>query len=211
MLYSCRGVSKRIMDKGQQAEYTAFEEKVKRSVCLDYVSPQATESVLKEALNQFGNVKNVHFIPNYLGPNTIGRSVLIEMEDPKQSKDVIFTINKFPFMISGMPRPVRARAAEIEMFDHRPAKPGRKIKCRWVEPNDPDFKVAKRLKLLAKKHAAEAATLLKLQLEEEQKLAAQQSRSLRSHYKKFETLDGVMADGAIKRLGNRYNLNVGEE
>ncbi|CAM9003218.1 unnamed protein product [Rhodiola kirilowii] len=199
------------MDKSQEAEYKAFEEKVKRTICIDYVSPQATEPVLRQALNQFGNVKNVCFIPNYLGPNTIGRSVLIEMEDAKQARDVVSTVNQFPFMICGMPRPVRARASEIEMFVDRPAKPGRKIMCRWLEPNDPDFKVAKRLKLLAKKHAGEAALLFKLQNEEEQKLAAQQSRNLKAHYKKFDTLDGVIADGSLKRLANRHNVNIGEE
>lgn len=150
------------MDKSQPSEYREFEEKVKRTICTDYVSPQASESVLKEAFNQFGTVRSICFILNYLGPTNRGKSVLIEMNDVKQATDVISTINQFPFMIYGMPRPVQARAAEKEMFVDRPAKPGKKIKCCWLEPNDPDFKVATKLKLLAKKQTEEAAYLLKV-------------------------------------------------
>lgn len=161
-LYVARLFSTPIMDKIPEAEYKEFEEKVKRTICIDYVSPQASESVLKEAFNQFGTVRSICFIPNYLGPTNRGKSVLIEMDDVKQASDVISTLNKFPFMICGMPRPVQARAAEKEMFVDRPSRPGRKIKCGWLEPNDPDFKVAKKLKMLAKKQAEEAAHLLKV-------------------------------------------------
>lgn len=142
-----------------QADYDAFLVRVKRTVYLDHLSPQVSESVVRTALNQFGTVKNVQFIPNYSGPRNIAECALVEMEDIKQAKAVLSEISQYPFMMSGMPRPVRARPAEVEMFDDRPTKPGRRIQCRWLEENDPDFEVAKEIKRLTNKHTAEAAFL----------------------------------------------------
>lgn len=65
-------------------------------------------------------------------------------------------------MIFEMPRPVQPRAAEMEMFVDQPAKPGSKIECSWLEPNDPDFKMVEKLKVQARKQAEEAAYLLKV-------------------------------------------------
>lgn len=150
------------MESSAEAEYAAFEEKVKRTVYVDNLSPQVTEAVVKTALDQFGNVTNVQFIPNYIGPKNIPCAALVEMENSKQARQIISEIANFPFMMSGMPRPVRACAAEIEMFDDRPRKPGRKIQCRWLDPEDPDFEVAKKIKNLIGKHASEASYLLKV-------------------------------------------------
>lgn len=152
------------MGSTTEAEYAAFLEKVKRTVYLDNLSPQVTEPVIRTALDQFGNVKNVQFIPNYTEFRNIQHCALVEMENSKQAKDVVTSLHEFPFMMSGMPRPVRARAAEVEMFDDRPAKPGQRIQFRWLDPNDPDFEVAQRLKRLARKHAAEASFVLKVSL-----------------------------------------------
>lgn len=152
------------MGSTTEAEYAAFLEKVKRTVYLDNLSPQVTEPVIRTALDQFGNVKNVQFIPNYTEFRNIPHCALVEMENLKQAKDVVTSLHEFPFMMSGMPRPVRARAAEVEMFDDRPAKPGQRIQFRWLDPNDPDFEVAQRLKRLARKHAAEASFVLKVSL-----------------------------------------------
>lgn len=140
-------------------EYAIFEEKVKRTVYLDNLSPQVTEPVLRTALDQFATVKSVKFIPNYLGPKNVPQCALVELDSPKKVKEVISMIVQYPFMISGMPRPVRARPAEVEMFEDRPRKPGRKLMCRWLEPDDPDFQAAQELKRLTNKHAAEAAFL----------------------------------------------------
>ena len=52
-------------------EYAAFEQKVKRTVYVDNLSPQVTETVLQTALDQFGTVKSVQFIPNYITPGNI--------------------------------------------------------------------------------------------------------------------------------------------
>lgn len=145
-----------------QAEYAAFEEKVKRTVYLDNLSPKVTETVLKMALNQFGTVKSVQFIPNYVEPRNIPQCALVEMENSRQAEAVVSEISQFPFMMSGMPRPVRARPAQVEMFDGHPSKPGRRIQCRWLEPSDPDFKIATEIKRLTWKHAAEVAFLLKV-------------------------------------------------
>ena len=65
-------------------------------------------------------------------------------------------------MMSGMPRSVRARAAEAEMFSGRPRHPGRQIHFCWLDPADPDFYVASKLKRLVKKYATETAVMLKV-------------------------------------------------
>lgn len=145
-----------------QADYATFQEKVKRTVYLDNLSPQVTEPVVRTALGQFGNVKRVQFIQNYLGPRNIPQCALVEMEDSRQAEAVFTVITQLPFMMSGMPRPVRARPAEAEMFEDRPREPGRRIECHWLEENDPDYETAAKIKRLVKKHAAEVACLQKV-------------------------------------------------
>ncbi|GMP55487.1 hypothetical protein CsSME_00020294 [Camellia sinensis var. sinensis] len=190
----------------EEAEYAAFEEKVRRNVYIDNLSPQVTEAVLRTALNQFGNVEKVQFIPNYTEPRNIPHCALVEMENSKQAKQIVSEMGNFPFMMSGMPRPVRARAAEMEMFDDHPRKPGRKIKFHWLDPQDPDFKVAKELKLLTRKHAAESSFALKVQLAQEEKLANKQAETLKANYEKYELIEGVLNDGSANRLARHYNM-----
>ncbi|XP_021895596.1 uncharacterized protein LOC110812947 isoform X2 [Carica papaya] len=191
------------MGASVEGEFAEFAAKVKRTVYLDNISPQVTEAVLRTALEQFGKVKGVHFIPNYLGPKNLPQCALVEMEDAKKAKAVISTLSQYPFMISGMPRPVRARAAKEEMFNERPRKPVRKISCTWLEPSDPDFEVAKRLKVLAQKHTAETSFMLK-QINQEQELANQQERALKATYKKFEMIESLITDGTAKDLSEQY-------
>ncbi|XP_019158727.1 PREDICTED: uncharacterized protein LOC109155581 [Ipomoea nil] len=191
-------------------EYSAFEERVKRTVYIDNLSPLVNESILRSAFGQFGNVLSVQFIPNYLEPRITSQAALIEVDNPKQAKGIISDITNSPFMVSGMPRPVRALPAEPEMFDDRPRKPGRKIECRWVDPGDPDFEVAQELVHLTRKHAAEVAFLLEREAEEEKKLANQQAEALKSNYKKFELIDNAVADKTALRLGARYNIRVSD-
>ncbi|KAI3934666.1 hypothetical protein MKX01_012206 [Papaver californicum] len=171
-------------------EYAAFEEKVKRTAYIGNLSPQVTDAVLKTALGQFGNVESVQFIPNYVEPKNIPQCALVVMQMEKQVKAIIFEMNNFPFMMSGMPRPVRALAAEVKMFTDRPIKPGRRITCQWLDPSDRNFD---------------------LQLKEEEKLAAEQSETLRINYKKFEMLENLFADGSHGRLAYRYNLKVTDD
>lgn len=104
-------------------EYAEFLKRVERNIYVDNISPEVTESVLKAALNQFGNVTAVQFIPAYLQPNGV-HAVLVEMENRKQAEDIMSDMANFPLMIGGMPRPVRAKAATLEMFSDRPRKPG---------------------------------------------------------------------------------------
>ncbi|KAL6970625.1 hypothetical protein U1Q18_030319 [Sarracenia purpurea var. burkii] len=189
-----------------EAEYAAFEEKVRRTVYVDNLSPQVTESVLRTAFNQFGYVDNVQFIPNYTELKSIPRCALVEMQNSKQAEQIVVEIGNLPFMMSGMPRPIRARAADMEMFDERPKKPGRKIYCRWLDPEDSNFQVAKKLKHLTRKHAAEASFLLNHQQEEEEKLASQQDETLKANYKKFDLIEGVLNDGTADRLARRYDM-----
>ncbi|KAI4356449.1 hypothetical protein L6164_000471 [Bauhinia variegata] len=196
------------MGTSAEQEYAAFEERVSRTVYFDNLSPLVTESVLKSAFEQFATVKSVTLIPNYTGPSNFPQCALVELDSAKKVGEVLSMVKQYPFMICGMPRPVRARQAEVEMFDERPVKPGRKITCRWLEPSDPDFEVAKGLKRLTCKHAAEAAYLAKLQLGEEEKLAKQQMDTLKGHYKKYELIRSIIADGNAQALAERYNLPV---
>ncbi|KAI5347967.1 hypothetical protein L3X38_000854 [Prunus dulcis] len=194
-----------------EAKYAAFEEKVKRTVYLDNISPQVTETVVRTALSQFGTVKNVQFIRNYVESRNIPQSALVEMENLRQADVIVSELAQLPFMMSGMPRPVRARRAEVEMFDDRPAEPGRGISCRWLEPNDPDFQVAQKLKRLTRKHAAEASFVLEQQLQEEENLAKQQNEALQANYKKYDMLDRIIADGTVKCLASHYNIRQADD
>ncbi|XP_008785867.1 uncharacterized protein LOC103704384 [Phoenix dactylifera] len=191
--------------------YAEFEEKVRRTVFLDNLSHKVTPAVIKMALGQFGNVVNVEFIPNYTIPYNIPQCALVEMEDAKQANSIITEMTDFPFMMSGMPRPIRARRAKAEMFADRPAPPDRKIEVRWVDPSDPDFQVAKKLKEMVVRHKAETLALVKLQLEEEEKLAMQQAELLKSNFKKFEMIENIMQDGAASCLARHYGVKLADE
>ncbi|XP_030470294.1 uncharacterized protein LOC115688582 isoform X1 [Syzygium oleosum] len=194
-----------------ETEYAAFLEKVKRTVYVDSLSPQVTEPVLRTALDQFGTVKSVQFITNYIKPENIPKRALVEMEDEEQAKAIVNLVANCPLMISGMPRPVKACAAKLEMFEDRPAKPGRKIEVRWLDRNDPDFEVAQEWKHLDKRHAAEARYLLKLQMAKEEKLAKQQEDNLKANFAKYEMIEAIMADGTAERLAQRYEMNLRDE
>ncbi|XP_057516193.1 uncharacterized protein LOC130797576 isoform X4 [Amaranthus tricolor] len=111
----------------------------------------------------------------------------------------------------GMPRPVRGRPAEPEMFEDRPPKPGRKIQLFWMDPKDPDFEVAEKLKHLARKHIAEESFLQKKQRELEEDLSKQQAETLKGHYKKFELMDSVLNEGTSKRLAKHYGVNINDD
>ncbi|XP_009803220.1 ASI1-immunoprecipitated protein 1-like [Nicotiana sylvestris] len=191
-------------------EYAAFEDKVKRTIYIDNLSPLAKESVLRAALDQFGNVIQVKFIRSYLEMKGTACTALVEMQSAKEAKTIISVICNSPFMISGMPRPVRACSAVAEMFDDRPRKPGRKIVCRWLKTSDPDFEVAMKMKLIIRKHAKEANFLLKRQLEEEEELAKEQSESLNAIYSKYELIEDVTKSGTAIRLAKRYKMRIAD-
>lgn len=140
----------------EDQEYAAFLEKVKRTIYVDNLSPEVTESVLKAACNQFGIVKSIQFIPNYFEPKNAPQAALVEMENPKQAREIVTEMANYPFMVLGMPRPVKGRLATLEMFEDRPRKPGRRIVCYWLDQEDPDFQVAQKIKLLVKQQAKEA-------------------------------------------------------
>lgn len=142
--------------------YKEFEEKVKRTVYLDNLSRLATNAVITTALNQFGSVKNVSFLTNYTVPFDIPQSALVEMETEKDAESVVNILDEFPFMMSGMPRPVRAKHATAEMFNDRPWKPGRKLEFRWVGPTDPDCHNVRKFKLMSKRHELEKLALIKV-------------------------------------------------
>ncbi|XP_072965759.1 ASI1-immunoprecipitated protein 1-like [Typha angustifolia] len=198
-------------ERAKEVAYSRFRDKVKKTVLLDNLSPRVTESVVRAALEQFVCVVSVEFIPNYTIPYNVPQAALVEMENPNQASSIVSMMTDYPFMMSGMPRPVRARPAKAEMFPNRPSRPGRKIQFRWVEPSDPYFQVAKQLKKLARKHNAETLALIKLQLEEEEKLAQQQREILNANYKKLEMIENIMQKGTVSRLARFYGLNLADE
>ncbi|CAL5076173.1 unnamed protein product [Urochloa decumbens] len=191
-------------------EYKEFEEKVKRSVYLDNLSVLVTGAVVRMALNQFGNVKNVKFLTNYTIPFDIPQSALVEMETEKDAEHVVNMLDEFPFMMSGMPRPVRAKRATAEMFNDRPSKPGRKLEFCWVGPTDPDCHDVRKFMLMYKRHEVENLALIKNQLHEEALLAQHQQDNLNCNYRKLESIDSVILTGSVNRLTRIYNLRFDE-
>lgn len=144
-------------------DYADFLEKVKKTVFINNISPKATTLVVESALQQFGNVVNVEFMPNYMIPYNIPQCALVEMEDQKQALKAIDAMTNYPFMMGGMPRPVRVTAAKVEMFCDRPAPPDRrKIRFRWMQPTDPHFHAMKKFRWLARRHTAESLAMIKV-------------------------------------------------
>ncbi|KAG2267229.1 hypothetical protein Bca52824_061784 [Brassica carinata] len=186
-------------EEGEEEKYESFLSRVRRTVYVDELTPHASKSVVESAFSQFGTVKEVIFLPNYLGPKELPTGVLIEMESEQKAKAVIETVSQ----------PVRASAARPAMFSDRPKKPGRRIQFRWVDPSDDEFDKAQRVKRLVRKHTAEAAFMIKKQLEEAEELAKQQSETVTTHHKKFEMIDKLTYDGVAQELAGRYNMKCG--
>ncbi|CAH2038795.1 unnamed protein product [Thlaspi arvense] len=194
------------MANREEEKYDEFLKKVRRTVYVDELTPHAPKSVLESAFNQFGTVKDVRFLPNYLGPKELPIGALVEMETEEKAKAVIETVSQFPFMVGGMPRPVRANTAKPEMFCDRPRKPGRRIQCRWIDPSSTEYEKAKKAKRLVLKHTAEAAFVTKKQLEDAEKLAKQQSETVTTHHEKIEIIDKLINTGVAQKLASRYNM-----
>ncbi|KAF7009219.1 hypothetical protein CFC21_023792 [Triticum aestivum] len=188
-------------------QYQEFEEKVKRTVYLDNLSHQATEAVIKTALGQFCSIRKVSFVVNYTIPYNIPQSALVQMETEKDAEVVVSMLQDFPFMISGIPRPVRAKHATPEMFNDRPRRPGSKLKFRWVGHRDPDYEILKKSKILSRRHEVENFALIEHELDEEKSLAAQQQENLNCNRKMLETMDSVILSGMTNYISKIYSVN----
>ncbi|CAA7398784.1 unnamed protein product [Spirodela intermedia] len=199
-------------EEGDRKAYKEFMEKVKRTVFIDYLSPMVTVPILKTAIGQFGNVLGVHLIPNWLEQGEVPQCALVEMESETQARCVVSEMSALPFMISGMPRPVRAQLAREEMFCDRPRNPDRRrMKAHWVDPSDAEqFEAGQRMKQLVSKHDMESGGLLQYQLEEEEKLAEQQQEVLKQNYEKHEIIEGIVQDGSLARLAERYKMKISD-
>lgn len=147
----------------EEKKYKAFRSKVKRTVYVDNISPKVEKEALKKAFEQHGNVVEVEFIPTYREwfpfPDITSKRALLVMENEQQANNIIDTVNEYPFMICGMPRPVRAFPAVAKMFPFRPPPPDRKIMCTWIGPDDPNFARAQKAKELIRKHSQEVEFL----------------------------------------------------
>uniref|UniRef100_A0A0D3F8P8 RRM domain-containing protein n=2 Tax=Oryza TaxID=4527 RepID=A0A0D3F8P8_9ORYZ len=195
-------------DEDAKKGYADFEERVKRTIYIDHLSPQVTSSVIEAAISQCARVVNVDFIVNYTIPYDIPSAALVELDDEIQAKAAIDLMNNFPFIIGGKPRPVRAIYAKHEMFQDRPPRPGIKKEFRWVKQEDGiEYEGMNKLRLLARRQETENMALIKNLLEEDKDLAQQQQELLDGIYKKYCILDSdVMND--IKNLSRRYGVNL---
>ncbi|MQL69193.1 hypothetical protein Taro_001509 [Colocasia esculenta] len=197
-------------DQARKA-FASFQEKVRRTVFIDNLSHQATITTVNSAFSQYGKVLRVRFIPNYLEHQDIPRCALVEMENPDQARAAVEVVTNFPFMISGIPRPVRAQPAREEMFSERPRDPERRMVARWLDSSDPEFEVGQKLKRLAKIHALESAALLQYQLKEEEKLENKQKEMVKSTYDKYEMIENLFKGGSVQRLARHYNMRFTDD
>ncbi|KQK20224.1 uncharacterized protein LOC100827544 [Brachypodium distachyon] len=191
-------------------EFQEFEERVKRTVYLDNLSHHATEAIIKSSLSQFCTLRKVSFVVNYTIPYNIPQSALVEMETEKDAEVLVSMLHDFPFMMYGMPRPVRAKRATAEMFNDCPRRPGSKFKFHWVGPTDPDSEILKRLKLISRRHEVENLALIEHELEEEKLLAEQQQENLNCNFRMMETMDTVILSGMANYISRIYSINWNE-
>jgi len=198
-------------EQANKEDYADFEARVKRTIYIDQLSPQVTSQVIKAALEQCANVVNTEFIVNYTIPYDIPAAALVELDNESQAKAAVNLMNDFPFIIGGMPRPVRAVYAKPEMFRDRPRKPGLKFEISWVKQGDPEHDGMAKLKGLAKRQDAQNMALIKTQLEAEDVLAAQQQETLDANYRKFDVLENIMQNGNIKNLAQHYKVKLADE
>ncbi|EMS65978.1 Thaumatin-like protein [Triticum urartu] len=191
-------------EKQAEKEYADFEARVKRTIYIDHLSPLVTSQVIKASLAQCANVVNTEFIENYTIQYEIPAAALVEVDNVSQAQAAVDLMNNFPFMIGGMPRPVRAVFAKPEMFPDRPRKPGLKIEFSWVKQGDPGYDGMNKLKGLMRRQEAENMALIKNQLEEEKELAAQQQETLGASSTKYDMLENLVNNGEITKLAQHY-------
>ncbi|CAM0952812.1 unnamed protein product [Alopecurus aequalis] len=197
-------------DEQAEKDYADFEARVKRTIYIDQLCPLVTSQVIKAGLAQCANVVSTEFVVNYTIPYDIPAAVLVELDDESQAKAAVDLMNDFPFIIDGMPRPVRAIYAKPEMFPDRPSRPGLKMEISWVQQGDPEYDGMTKLKGLAERQEAENMVLIKTELEEEMVLAMQQQETLNANYKKYDMLEDIMQNGNIKNLAYHYGFNLAD-
>lgn len=194
------------MDQSQsEKKYQEFQEKVKRTVCIASISPQVTPPIVTTAFSQFGTVKSVLFVQN---GRPSRQCALVEMENSKQAEVIIADMTVYPFMMCGMPRPVRVYPAKPDMYVDRPPKPAHQVQVKWMDPEDPDFRVAMKIKDLTEKHRLQASWLLKCQMEKEEKLHNHQEEMLKANHRKLEMVGKLRTDGTIDKLARGFNLRI---
>uniref|UniRef100_A0A0E0K3F0 RRM domain-containing protein n=1 Tax=Oryza punctata TaxID=4537 RepID=A0A0E0K3F0_ORYPU len=192
-------------DEDANKGYADFEERVKRTIYIDHLSPQVTSSVIEAAISQCATVVNVDFIVNCTISYDIPSAALVELDDEIQAKAAIDLMNDFPFIIGGKPRPVRAIYAKHEMIDLLTLE---SRKFRWVKQEDGiEYEGMNKLRLLARRQETKNMALIKNLLEEEKDLAKQQQELLDGIYKKYCILDSNVIND-IKNLSRRYGVNL---
>lgn len=190
------------------SEFQKFEEKVKRCLVLEDVTPQATVPMIQTALGQFGTVISIDIITDPLDSKFAAKRVIVEMNSAREASHAVKEIQDHAFMLKGVPRPVLAVTASPTMFPDRPRKPGSSFKrvCEWVKPGDPDFDKYNEQKQLAKRHAAETAYLMQEIRKEEEKLAQEQEDKVKENIKKLDEIQICIRDKTMQRLSRYYGV-----
>lgn len=190
------------------SEYQKFEEKMKRCLMIEDVTPQANNALILTALGQFGTVVSIDIISDPLASKHAAKRVIVEMRTAREAAHALKEIQEHVFMIKGVPRPVRALAAVPTMFPDRPQKPNSNNKrtCEWVKPGDPDWDRYNESKQLAKRHAQETAFLMELMRKEEEKLAEEQEVKVKENLKKLDDIYNCIRDRVIQRLSRHYGV-----
>lgn len=188
-------------------DFDKFDERVRRSVVLEEVTPHVNIPMIQTALGQFGTVVSVDILANPLESKLAAKRAIVEMESQKDAAYALKEIQEHPFMIKGVPRPVRATAAVHTLFPERPRKGSlSKLAWEWVEPGHPDFAAANELKRMAKRHAAESAYLMQQLRKDEEKLAQEQEEKVKENIKKLDEIINCAKDNTIQRLSRYYGL-----
>ncbi|CAM0144881.1 unnamed protein product [Urochloa decumbens] len=145
----------------------------------------------------------------------VKRTVYIDQLSPQVTTQVIkaalaqcANVVNVEFIVNYTIPPVKATYAKPEMFRDRPPRPGLKKDFRWIKQGDDEHEAMKKLKILAKRQQSENMALIKNLLDEEKELAKQQQEALDGNCKKYEMLEMVMQNGAIKNLAHRYGVNL---
>lgn len=190
------------------SEFQKFEEKVKRCLMIEDVTPQANNALILTALGQFGTVVSIDIINDPLASKHAPKRVIVEMKTVREAAHAVKEIQERPFMIKGVPRPVRALAAVSTMFPDRPQKPNSSTKrtCEWVKPGDPDWDKYNEFKQLAKRHVQETAFLTEAMRKEEEKLAQEQEEKVKENVKKLDEIYNCIKDKIIQRLSRHYGV-----
>eukprot|EP00245_Coleochaete_scutata_P007128 TRINITY_DN22227_c0_g1_i1.p1 TRINITY_DN22227_c0_g1~~TRINITY_DN22227_c0_g1_i1.p1 ORF type:complete len:196 (-),score=64.46 TRINITY_DN22227_c0_g1_i1:600-1187(-) len=186
----------------------AFQEQLKRTVYIDNLSHNIMESVLQKAVEQFGTVVSIKICKDERDSRRSLGCALVEVEHPEQAEHIVTTLDKWLFMLGGMPRPVRVSPAVPEMLD-RSLDVQVQVECPALHPRLQDRRgdLLKKLTELADEHAKEKANLEEAKQREEEELHAKQEETYRQDYQKLNEIQKQWTPES-QELRRRFGMKV---